>query len=424
MLIAALIVSACGTSRADVAVPIARPDATTSSGEPDEPLLTPREPAGTGVDTTTDQPADTVEADTDDVVVPATTQPAPTPTTVPATTVPATTVPATTVAPTTVPPTTLPPTVLPERVPDDPTYRATAAAFDRLARANPGTSLTVVRGGEVVFSNASGTTIDGQPATGDTPMVVASVSKIIVAMAIARLNEQGVIDVLGPMPWTDVGLAPNEAWNDVTIRELLDHESGLSKSRSSWFTGEGTCREYIPSLLTSPPNGDRGRWVYSNGNYCLLGLLVEQRTGQPLDVALQQLVFDPVGVDGVHLTYGGLQPGDQAHPDGVDRLSRLGGAGTLIVSTDDTALALGRMTFADRIILQPPAVFTDQYGFGHTGTVDGAKACIWVLEDGATVVAATIAGNSVSSGGAVCDIVVPAVASDLGFGSAKPERTP
>jgi len=144
----------------------------------------------------------------------------------------------------------------------------------------------------------------------------------------------------------------------------------------------------------------------------------------PLDAALQRLVFDPVGAEGVHLTDNGLQPGDIDHPDGVDRLSRLGGAGTLIVSTDDTAAALGRMTFGDRIILQPPGVFTDQYGFGHTGTVDGAKACVWVLEDGATVVSATIAGNSVASGGGVCDIVVPAVASDLGFGSAKPDRTP
>ena len=255
-------------------------------------------------------------------------------------------------------------------------------------------------------------------------MVVASVSKIVIAVAIARLHEQGLIDVLGPVPWADLGLDPNDGWDDVTIRELLDHESGLSKARYSWFTGEGTCRDYVPSLLTSPPNGDRGRWVYSNGNYCLLGLLVEQRTGTPLDVALQELVFDPVGAVGVHLTDGGLQPGDQQHADDVDRLSRLGGAGTLIVSTDDTAMALGRMTPDDRMILQPPGVFTDQYGFGHTGTVDGAKACIWVLEYGVTVVSATIAGNSVSSGGGVCDIVVPAVASDLGFGSAKPDRTP
>jgi len=427
--------SGCGTSQTEVAVPIARLTASSlpaSPTLPGEPVLTPTDPPGAVAtdDETRDRSGEVGagEPDTSDIVVPASTD-APTTTSTTTTVAPSTTTTVapsttTTVAPTTLPPTTLPPPGMPERILTDPAFGATAAAFDRLARANPGASLTVVRGGEVVFSGASGTTIDGQPATGDTPMVVASVSKIVVAVAIARLHEQGRIDVFGPLPWADLGLDPNDGWDDVTIRELLDHRSGLSKARYSWFTGEGTCRDYVPSLLTSPPNGDRGRWVYSNGNYCLLGLLVEQRTGEPLDVALQQLVFDPIGADGVHLTDGGLRPGDQPHTDGVERLSRLGGAGTLIVSTDDTAMALGRMTPADQAILQPPGVFTDQYGFGHTGTVDGAKACIWVLEYGVTVVSATIAGNSVSSGGGVCDIVVPAVASDLGFGSAKPDRTP
>jgi len=306
----------------------------------------------------------------------------------------------------------------------NPFFGESNAAFDRLAGANAGASMTVVRGGEIVFARGSGQTLDGADVTANTPMVVASVSKIIVAVAVARLHEQGLIDIASPMPWSDIGLTPNAAWGDVTIRELLDHESGLSKARYSWFTGEGTCRDYVPSLLTSPPQRHRGSWVYSNGNYCLLGLLVEQRTGRPLDEALQQLVFDPVGAHGVHLTYNGLQPGDVQHPEGVDRLSRLGGAGTLIVSTDDTALALGRLTPTDRAILQPPGVFTDQYGWGHTGTVDGAKACIWVLDDGDTVVSATIAGNSVSAGGGICDIVVPAVAIDLGFGGERPDRTP
>lgn len=255
-------------------------------------------------------------------------------------------------------------------------------------------------------------------------MVVASVSKIVVAVAVARLHQQGAIDVAAPVPWTDLGLAPHPGWADVTVRELLDHRSGLAKARFSWFTGQGTCPEYVPSLLTSPPLGHRGTWVYSNGNYCLLGLLVAERTGLALDDALQHLVFDPVGVDGVHLTDGGLQPGDLPHFEGVARLSRLGGAGTLIVSTDDLAVMLGRLIPADFETLQAPGVFTDQYGFGHTGTIDGAKACVWLLDFGTTVISATIAGNSVSSGGSVCDAVVPAVATDLGIGAGRPDRTP
>lgn len=410
-IMAIVAVAACGTSESDIAVPIARPTgnpAPPSVAAGQEPLLT-----HAGEVVVVAQPGDDSSESTDpDETLDSADQPVPASTALDGTPAPAAS------------PTTLPPRPPPRRELADETFGATQAAFDRLARSNLGASVTVVRGGDIVFSRASGTTIDGQPASGDSPMVVASVSKLVVAMGVARLHDQGLVDVEAPVPWADLGLTPSAGWNDVTVRELLDHRSGLAKARYSWFTGEGTCRDYVPTLLDTPPNGDRGRWVYSNGNYCILGLLIEQRTGQPLDAALQGLVFDPVGASGVHLTYGGLQPGDVPHPEGVERLSRLGGAGTLIVSTDDTATMLGRMTAADREILRAPGVFTDQYGFGHTGSVDGAYACIWVLELGATVVSATIAGNSVSSGGGVCDLVVTAVATDLGLGTAKPDRTP
>jgi D-alanyl-D-alanine carboxypeptidase len=165
-------------------------------------------------------------------------------------------------------------------------------------------------------------------------------------------------------------------------------------------------------------------WRYSNGNYCALGVLVEFVTGQPLDTAIQQLIFDPLGLDGLHLSTGGLLPTDIPHLNNVGRLSRLGGAGTFVVSTEDLAALVAATTFDDVDTLRPPGVFTDQYGWGHTGTVSGAVSCVWVLELGRTVVAATIAGNSPAKGGNICDLVVPAIADDLAIGQGTPIRTP
>ncbi len=331
----------------------------------------------------------------------------------------------TTTSTTTTSTTTLPaPTTTLEPLPD-PGLPASNAAFERLAASNAGASMTVVRDGAIVFSRASGTTIDGQPATGDSPMVVASVSKVVTAVALARLVGQGLVDPAAPMSWADLGLSPHPAWADVTIRELLDHRSGMPVARGSWFQQPGDCAAHLPGLIDAPPEGSRGEWRYSNGNYCALGLLVEQVTGIPLAEAAQRLVFDPIGVDGVHLTTTGLQPTDIAHRLPVARLSRLGGAGSFVVSTDDLALMAGTLTADDLALLTWPSVFTDQYGWGHTGTVDGAKACLWIVEGGRTALAATIAGDSVGTGGGVCDIVVAAVTDDLGIGGAgKPDRTP
>jgi CubicO group peptidase (beta-lactamase class C family) len=297
-------------------------------------------------------------------------------------------------------------------------------AFDRLARANDAVTMAVIRDRRSVLSRASGTTIDGAAATSDSPMVVASVGKLLTALMIARLDAAGSIDVDAPTPWTDMAVPTHPGWADVTPRELLAHTSGMPVARQDWFKGGTDCAGFLPSLLARPPTSTRGRWMYSNGNYCALGLLVETAMGLPLDAAAQALVFDPIGAAGAHLTTGGQVSSDVAYRPGVERLSRLGGAGAFIVSTDDLALAFAAVTPADLSLLTWPGVIVDQYGWGHTGSVDGALSCLWVLESGRTIVVATVAGGSPSTGGDVCDRVVPTVADDLGIGLGIPERSP
>jgi CubicO group peptidase (beta-lactamase class C family) len=241
---------------------------------------------------------------------------------------------------------------------------------------------------------------------------------------VARLDEADAIDVDGPMPWNDIGVSTHPGWADVTPRELLAHTSGMPIERQAWFDGGVDCAGFLPSLLDRPPSATRGEWAYSNGNYCTLGLLVEQATGLPLDGAAQALLFDPVGSTGAHLTTDGQLPTDVEYRLGVDRLSRLGGAGAFIVSTDDLTSVLAGVTTSDLSVLTWPGVMVDQYGWGHTGTLDGALACAWVLEGGRTVVAATVSGRSPSTGGEVCDLVVPAVAGDLDMAKGSPDRSP
>jgi D-alanyl-D-alanine carboxypeptidase len=255
-------------------------------------------------------------------------------------------------------------------------------------------------------------------------MVVASVGKLLTALMIARLDEAGAIDVDAPMPWADIGVPTHPGWADVTLRELLAHTSGMPVDRRAWFDGGVDCAGFLPSLVDRPPSAARGEWTYSNGNYCALGLLVEQVTGLPLDAAARALLFDPVGSSDAHLTTSGLLPTDVGYSLGVERLSRLGGAGTFVVSTDGVAAVLAGVTPSDRSMLTWPGVMVDQYGWGHTGTVDGALACAWVLEGGRTVVAATVSGSSPSTGGEVCDLVVRAVAADLGIDQGPPDRSP
>lgn len=298
-----------------------------------------------------------------------------------------------------------------------------AGAADRLGAGNLAASVSVWRDGGIVLRRASGQRNDGAAVDGETRFVIASVSKLFTSLAVARLVEQGLLDAAAPVPWTAMGIAHDPTWDTVTIRELLDHTSGMPVARQAWLDLPGPCSIPLAEVMAGPPTATRGDWRYSNGNYCALGLLIEHVTGLPLDAATAQLVFAPAGVTGPSVSSAGA-PADMApYPQGVGRLDRLGGAGTWLASSDDVAAVLASITDADRATMTYPAVMTDQYGWGHTGTVDGAKACAWRFADG-TVVAGLVAGNQPSTGGGVCDRLVTALAVDLGLLRGEPLRLP
>ncbi len=345
------------------------------------------------------------------------------------------TLPPTTLPPTTSsPPTTLPaPTTLPPLPAAGAALRIDTPAPDlayltafasALPAGNLAVSVTVLRDGVRVFGGAAGVTVGGGLVTTDTAFVTASVSKLVTALTIARLAQDGRVLLDSPVPWSEMGLAHDPGWDDVSVRELLAHTSGMPIARMSWLDLPGSCAIPLTEALAAPPLLHRGTWTYSNGNYCALGLLIEYMTGLPIDAAAQELVFGPAGIDGPHLSTLGALPDDAPYSKGVARLERLGGAGTWLASTDDLAAMLAAVTLADTDTLRRPGIITDQYGWGHTGTVDGAKACAWVMDGGRTIVTAIVSGNRPATGGGVCDELVPAIAIDLGEYAGVPVRSP
>ncbi len=345
--------------------------------------------------------------------------PVPTSSTVAPTT--STVTPTTSTTPSTAPPATTEasaPPLLPASYPN------LATAVFGLALDNVAVSISVHRDGVAPWGMAAGRRADGQDATTDSPFVIASVSKLVTALSIARLVAQGALTTDTAVPWASLGLRTDPLWADVTVRELLDHTSGMPINRKSWLDDPGPCAIPLQEAVVASPTIARTTWQYSNGNYCALGMLVESLTGRTLDEAAYDLVFTPAGVTGPYLSTDGMRSDSVPSPRGVDRLARLGGAGAWLASTDDLVAMLDSVTEADLEVLRWPGIIVDQYGWGHTGTLDGAKACAWVLEDGRTTVAAVVSGPRPATGGKVCDAVLPALALDLGIWAGDPLRNP
>lgn len=341
---------------------------------------------------------------------------------------PSTTTPSTTTSPTTTStstttsnPTSTTSTAIAEPPPSLDALRAAALG---LADGNAAVSVSVWRAGVPLFGWATGSRVDGSAVDSDTPFVIASVSKLVTAITVARLVQSDAIHPGDRVPWDAFGVAHDRGWNDVTVGELLAHTSGMPVNRKSWLDEPGSCEVPLAAALATPPTPERGTWVYSNGNYCALGLLVPHTTDMPLDEAANELVFEPASVTGPYLSTEGLRASSAPYAKGVARLERLGGAGTWLASSDDIAAMLAAVTVADLETLRWPGIIVDQYGWGHTGTIDGAKACAWVLDERNTVLVAIVSGQRPRTGGEVCDVLLPALATDLGVWAGDPVRNP
>ncbi|MEO1014754.1 MAG: serine hydrolase domain-containing protein [Pseudomonadota bacterium] len=107
------------------------------------------------------------------------------------------------------------------------------AALDKLDahRRNigaPAMSAAVAVGGEVVWAGATGWADlgDEAPATPDTQFRIGSTSKAVTASALARMVDQGKIDLDAPIG-TYLGDLPNPEWAAITPRMLASHMAGV-----------------------------------------------------------------------------------------------------------------------------------------------------------------------------------------------------
>jgi D-alanyl-D-alanine carboxypeptidase len=138
----------------------------------------------------------------------------------------------------------------------------------------------------------------GEPLTVEHRFRVASVTKVFIATAVLQLVDEGAFALDG-----DAG--PVVA--DVTVRQLLNHTSGLPNfdddllaffepyRRNPAHRSELGPREVLALALERPRLFAPGEgWAYAGSNYQALGLLVEETTGTPLREVLKRRIFDPL----------------------------------------------------------------------------------------------------------------------------------
>ena len=295
----------------------------------------------------------------------------------------------------------------------------------------PGFSVTVAQDGKVLLSRGYGLSDLEQevPVTTDTRFRLCSVSKLITAAAVARLHQEGRLDLDAPVR-TYVSSFPDKG-DPITARQLAGHLGGIRHYSRADFAGPGpidfrhfdTVEEGLEIFAGDDLAEQPGeRYSYSSFGYSLLSAVVEGASGLPFLDYLDARIFAPLGMtasgpdDRRHLIphrtryYSRGDDGEILNAEYVDP-SYKWGAGGLLGTTEDLArfgsahLKPGFFTEATLQVLftsQATAAGEDTHvGLGwrlgsdahgrsmahHAGSMAGCRAMLLVYRDQGLVVA-------------------------------------
>jgi CubicO group peptidase (beta-lactamase class C family) len=156
-----------------------------------------------------------------------------------------------------------------------------------------GLSIAVFEHGRPVLAKGYGFADleDQVAATADTSYPIASVSKHFTAAAILRLADQGRLGLDDPLSRFFPAARPRIGV--LTLRHLLDHTSGLTR-------GGPAPRAAAVSVLARGGTalGQGQDWDYSNYNFSLLGLVIEQASGRDYGQYVHDEIAAPLGLTG------------------------------------------------------------------------------------------------------------------------------
>ena len=186
----------------------------------------------------------------------------------------------------------------------------------------PSLSIAVVKEGKLVYARAFGMADAPKalPATPETVYHWWSMTKIVTAIAIFQLQEQGMLQlddlVTDHLPWFMVQDPTAEDSSKtsprITLRHLLNHSSGLPDTVPAiigWVHYDDAPRNQSELVMRHLPSFNKlqfepgSKAIYSNLNYMVLGAVIEAVSGQSYEEYVTQSILQPLQMDHTGFVY-------------------------------------------------------------------------------------------------------------------------
>ncbi|HEV2442118.1 MAG TPA: serine hydrolase domain-containing protein, partial [Steroidobacteraceae bacterium] len=163
----------------------------------------------------------------------------------------------------------------------------------------PGLAIAIVDNGQVIMEKGFGVRAVGSLDRVDvhTLFGIASDSKAFTTVALGILRDQGKLDWDDPVTRFLKGFQLYEPYptREVTVRDLLTHQTGDCGADFLWYGSTNTRAEIIHKLrLLKPRYGFRRQYCYSNNMVMAAGQIIPAITGVEWGAFVEQNIFRPL----------------------------------------------------------------------------------------------------------------------------------
>ncbi|WP_136668182.1 serine hydrolase [Flavobacterium sp. H122] len=170
-------------------------------------------------------------------------------------------------------------------------------------------AVLVAQNGKILYERYSGMSNfeKKEPVNADTPLHIASVSKVLTASAVLLMIDSKQLNLDAKVKT----LLPEFPYEDITIRMLLNHRSGLRnysyfiEDKGAWDRHNTLHNSDIISILNNAKiqlefKPDT-RFSYCNTNYAILALIIEKITKLDYRTAMKKLIFEPLDMKNTYV---------------------------------------------------------------------------------------------------------------------------
>ncbi|MEM9051201.1 MAG: serine hydrolase [Bacteroidota bacterium] len=165
----------------------------------------------------------------------------------------------------------------------------------------PGAGVAVVYKDQLVYAKGFGYRDYGNklPVTENTLFQIASNTKLFTTVAAGMLVEEGVWEWDKPIKESvpEIEFYSTRLNNQVTLRDMLGHKTGISRHDMIWFGTDFTRAEIFDKVKYMRPTSPlRQDFIYNNVMYSAVGYGIELRTGKTWEDFVTEKILEPLNM--------------------------------------------------------------------------------------------------------------------------------